>query len=81
MQGAGASRSGGGMDLMTAGAMAGGSFLSNYLQMKAQEEAERKKNMLSAMQNQQQVAGSTGAAQNDAMSNLMAQYKAALLGG
>lgn len=64
-----------------AGAVAGVSFLSNYLQMKAQEEAERKKNMLDAMKNQQQVIGSTGAAQNDAMSNLMAQYRATLLGG
>ena len=53
---------------------AGAGFLSNYLQMRAQEEMERKKALAQAAQAEGQVI-------SGAMSNMGNWYSRALLGG
>lgn len=63
----------GGMDPMTAGMMVGGSFLSNYLAQRAQEEENRKKMMVDAAKTQ-------GQQEQGALGQLMSAYRAALGG-
>ena len=69
---------GGGMDPYSAGIMAGGSFLNNYLQQRAAEEAQKRalasQTELAKGQNEMQY----GQNQSQVFQNLMSAYRSAL---
>jgi len=69
------------MDPATAGIMAGGSFLSQYMAQKAQEEMARKKAQVEAELAQGENDQTYGKNQNEALQSLMGAYRSALLGG
>jgi predicted transcriptional regulator len=70
-----------GADPYSAGIMAGGMFLSQYMAQQAQEQMARKQAQVQAQLAMGENDQNYGKNQNEALQNLVGSYRSALLGG